>query len=125
MAEAFLNKLAGDRFAAESAGLEAGQLNPLVVAVMKEKGIDISKNKTKRAQDFLDMGKTFDYVVTVCDETSAEKCPIFPGKTIRLHWGFEDPSRFAGTNQEKLDRTRQVRDQIEKCVADFIKKFEP
>ena len=113
MAEAFLNKICGEEFAAQSAGLEPGELNPSVVAVMLEAGFDISNNQTKNVAGFIDAKAQFDYVITVCDETSAERCPIFPGKAQRLHWGFPDPSAFQGTPADKLAKTRQVRDLIE------------
>jgi arsenate reductase len=85
MAEAWLNHLCGERFYAQSAGLEPGSLNPLVVQVMKEAGIDISQNKTKSVFDFFKAGDIFSHVITVCDESSAEKCPVFPGVTNRLY----------------------------------------
>lgn len=120
MAEAYLKHLGGDRFEAESAGIEPGVLNPLVVEVMKEDGIDISANRTKGVFDFLKQGQHFGYVVTVCDETAAERCPVFPGGGTRLHWGFADPSAFRGTRQEKLAQTRAVRDEIRHRVQEFI-----
>ena len=80
MAEAFLNNLAGDRFEAESAGLEPGILNPFVVKAMREADIDISGHKTKDVFEFFKQGKRFDYVITVCDEGSAGKCPFFVAK---------------------------------------------
>src|ERR1051326_8666132 len=110
MAEAYLNQLGGGRCEAESAGLEPGVLNPRVVQVMKEDGIDISRNQTKSVSDMIQRGGLYHYVVTVCDETSAEKCPIFPGVAQRLHWSFEDPSSLTGTEQEKIERTRAIRD---------------
>jgi arsenate reductase len=110
MAEAFLTKTCGDTFEAHSAGIEPGKLNPIVVEAMREIGIDISRNQTKAVADFLQ--QSFDYVVTVCDETSAERCPVFPGVTKRMHWGFPDPSAFQGTREEKLAETRTVRDAI-------------
>src|SRR5574344_130132 len=79
MAETFLNQLGGDKFEAESAGLEPGNLNPIVVDAMKEIGIDISNNKTNSVFDFYKSGKRYHFVFTVCDEASGEKCPIFPG----------------------------------------------
>ena len=112
MAEAFLNEICGDTFEAHSAGLEPGTLNPIVVEAMKEVGLDISRNPTKAVWDMVKAGKTFAYVITVCDETSAERCPIFPGVTERLHWSFKDPSQFKGTHDERLARTREVRDTI-------------
>src|ERR1700739_2991044 len=110
MAEAFLKLYGGDSFEVESAGLEPGTLNPLVVEAMQEIGIDISKNKTKRVFDFIRQSRRFHYVITVCDEASAERCPIFPGVVKRLHWSFEDPSIFQGTKEEKLAKIREIRD---------------
>src|SRR3974377_1305833 len=81
MAEAFLNQICRETFEAQSAGLEPGKLNPVVVEAMKEVGIDISANRTKEVFDMVKGGKTFSYVITVCDEASAERCPIFPGVT--------------------------------------------
>jgi arsenate reductase (thioredoxin) len=112
MAETFLNQICGSEFEAQSAGLEPGKLNPIVVEAMGELGIDISRNPTKAVFDFVKSGQSFAYVITVCDETSAERCPIFPGVTTRLHWGFPDPSSFPGTHEERLAGTRRVRDAI-------------
>jgi arsenate reductase len=120
IAEAFLNNLASDRFDAESAGLEPGKLNPLVVEAMKENGIDISKNLTKDVFDFFKQGKQFDYVITVCDEASGEKCPFFPGMIAKLHWSFPDPGSFEGTQDEKMAKVRNVRDSIKKKIEEFI-----
>jgi len=122
MAEAFLKELGKDHFFAESAGLEAGVLNPLAVEVMKKVGIDISENTTKSAFEFLKQGRLYNYVVTVCDASSGERCPIFPGITKRLHWGFDDPSSLTGSDEEKLEKTRKIRDQIKEAVKDFIKE---
>ena len=121
MAEAFLKQMAGDRFEVESAGLGPGTLNPLAVEVMKEIGIDISQNKTKSAFDFYKQGKRYDYVITVCDESQAARCPVFPGTSQQLHWGFDDPSVFKGSWQEKLEKTRQVRDKIKQKIEEWIK----
>jgi arsenate reductase len=123
MAEAFLNELAGDKFIAESAGLEPGKLNPLVVEVMKEIGIDISNNKTKSAFNLFKQGRMFHFVITVCDAASAERCPLFPGVTKRLGWSFEDPASFTGTQEDKLARTRIVRDRIKLTVENFINEY--
>ncbi len=112
MAEALLNEVCGEEFQAYSAGLEPGKLNPIVVKAMGELGIDISRNETKAVFDMVKSGKSFAYVITVCDEASAERCPIFPGVTSRLHWSFTDPSSFRGTEEERLARTREVRDSI-------------
>jgi arsenate reductase len=120
MAEAYLNHFGAGRFAAESAGLEPGGLNPRVVQVMKEDGIDIARNQTKSVSEMIRRGGLYRYVVTVCDETSAEKCPIFPGAAERLHWGFADPSSLTGSEAEKLDRTRAIRDEIKDKVKSWI-----
>jgi arsenate reductase (thioredoxin) len=123
MAEAFLKKYGGDYFDAESAGLEPGSLNPLVVEAMQEIGIDISKNKTKSAFDFFKQGKLFKYLVTVCDEASAERCPIYPGLRARMHWSFKDPSALEGTKEEKLAQLRIIRDSIKERVIEFIEEM--
>ena len=112
MAQAFLNLICPDYFEAHSAGLEPGALNPLAVQAMKEIGIDISQKKTQSVFDVFKSGQFFPYVITVCDESSAERCPIFPGVTKRLHWSFPDPAALTGSHQERLDGVRKIRDQI-------------
>ncbi|MFA5430684.1 MAG: arsenate reductase ArsC [Candidatus Omnitrophota bacterium] len=124
MAEAFLKKYGRDRFEVESAGLEPGKLNPVVVEAMKEVGIDISQNKTKSVFDVYKQGKQYDYVVAVCDESQSGACPAFPGRGERLHWGFDDPASFQGSHDEKLERTREVRDKIRVTLEEWVKKFE-
>ncbi len=120
IAEAFLNKLAGDRFIAESAGIEAGVLNPFVVESMKESGIDISGNKTKSVFDFYKQGRMFSYVITVCEKEAADRCPIFLGVTKRIQWFFNDPAKAMGTREEKLKYTSVIRDEIKAAVEKFI-----
>ncbi len=122
MAAALMNKTCGKFFEAESAGLEPGQLNPHVVKVLMDAGIDISKNQTQRVFDLWKSGRRFQYVITVCSEAEAEGCPIFPGVTTRLHWPFPDPSKFTGTEAEKLEQTRRVMDQIEARVDSFCEE---
>lgn len=117
MAEAFLNAVGAGRYEAESAGLEPGTLNPLVVEAMLEVGIDISQAKTKSVADMLARGPAFDTVVTVCDEASAERCPVFPGVGERLHWGFPDPSVLTGSHDDRLAAVRTIRDQIRDTIA--------
>jgi arsenate reductase (thioredoxin) len=120
MAEAFVNSLSGGQVVAQSAGLTPGTLNPVVVEVMEEEGIDISKNRTKGVDGFIKSGDLFDFVITVCDETSAERCPNFPGNAKRLHWGFEDPSAINGSAEDKLNRTRVIRNQIKAKVVQWL-----
>jgi arsenate reductase len=123
MAEAWLNHFCGQRFEAESAGLSPGTLNPLAVKVMQEVGIDISHKKTQTVFDLFKASKIYSYVVTVCDETSAEKCPIFPGVTKRLHWNFPDPSVLTGTPEEKLAKTRDIRDLIKTKIENWCQEL--
>jgi arsenate reductase len=125
MAEAWLNHICGDHFEAQSAGLEPGTLNPLAVQVMSEVGIDISKKQTQEVFDVFKSGQLFAYVVTVCDESSAEKCPIFPGVTKRLHWSFPDPSRVSGSAEEKLEKVREIRDQIRAKIEEWCEEVCP
>ncbi len=119
MAEAWVNHLCNDQFVAESAGLEPGTLNPLAVKVMAEEGIDISQNPTRSVFDVAKSSRLFAHVVTVCDEASGERCPIFPGVTQRLHWGFPDPSQVRGTEEEKLQEVRRIRDTIRAKIEDW------
>lgn len=121
MAEAFLNLYAGDEFYAESAGLEPGILNPIVVEAMSELGIDISGNQTNAIWDYYKQGRIYQYVITVCDPSIEKLCPIFPGITKRLNWPFEDPASFTGSHNEKLASTRLVRDSIKSEIENFIK----
>jgi len=122
MAEAWLNHLCGDFFEAQSAGLEPGTLNPLVVEVMKEEGIDLSHKKTQAVFDLFKKGEQFSYVITVCDEASAERCPIFPGLAQRLHWSFPDPSKANGSDKEKLEQIRPIRDAIKEKIENWCVK---
>lgn len=120
MAEELLRKIAGDRFDVESAGLEPGTLNPYAVAALREEGIDISGKETVSAFELLKQGRYYTYVITVCDETSAETCPIFPGCRERFHWSFPDPSKFTGTDEEIMTRVREVRDQIRDKITEWV-----
>jgi arsenate reductase len=122
MAEAYLNHLGAGLFEAESAGLEPGTLNPLAVEAMKEEGIDISGNRTKDVLEFLRQGRRYAFIITVCDETAAARCPVFPGPGTRLHWGFADPGALTGSLEERLAATRIIRDLIRKEVEAFLSK---
>ena len=114
MAEAFLNKLGGDKFIAESAGLEPGKLNPYVVSAMQQIGIDISRNITKSI--FSVQNKKYDYIIAVCDKEAADKCPNLLNRAKKLHWEFEDPSSFIGNDEEKLIFACQIRDEIKAMI---------
>lgn len=122
MAEELLRKIGGDRFEIESAGIEPGTLNPVVIEALKEEGIDITGKPTKAVFDLLKAGKHYHYVITVCDETSAERCPIFPGVHQRIHWSFTDPSKFQGTFEEKLVKVRAVREEIRLQIQNWVLK---
>lgn len=122
MAEAFLRKFAGDHFDVYSAGLDPDIVNPLTIQVMEEIGVDMTGHYSKSVREYL--GKEhFGYLITVCDH--AEKnCPTtFLGIGKRLHWSFEDPAAFQGTDQEQLQKFREVRDLIEVRIQDWLKEI--
>ncbi len=123
MAEAFLKKLAGDRFEAFSAGYELQEIAPQVQKVMAEAGLDLREQRSKSLKDF--MGKmTVDYLIIVCQKTE-ENCPItFPGFGHRLYWPFEDPVPFVGSEEAKLAKFREVRDQIEARIKLWLRESE-
>ena len=113
MAEGLLRHLAGDRFEVVSAGTEATQVRPLAVLAMTEIGVDISGQESETLDRYLD--EPFDYVITVCDDAN-EACPFFPGASARLHWSLEDPSRTAGSEEERLAVFRRVRDELRRRI---------
>jgi arsenate reductase len=121
IAEAFLKDLAGDKIHVESAGLAPKPINPLVVEVMQELGYDLSRATSDSVFDFFKEGRLYDYVITVCDDTAAGQCPVFPGITKRFHWPFPDPEQLAGTRAEKLTELRKIRDQVREKVSDWIR----
>jgi arsenate reductase len=119
MAEAFLRKYSEDEFEAYSAGLEPKGINPYTKRVMEEAGVSLSGQYSKHVKEY--MGKVhFGYLITLCHE--AEKnCPtVFPGVGQRLHWSFEDPSAFVGSDDEKLAKFREVRDQIDQRIQSWL-----
>jgi len=124
MAEEYLRKFASDRFEVESAGLEPGTINPLVVEVLKEEGIDITGKKTNSVFEFYKEGRRYHFVITVCSKEASERCPIFPGigPIQRLHWPFDDPSQVTGTHEEKLSKVRAIRDQIKDKILGFVQE---
>ena len=123
IAAALLNKICPNYFEAHSAGLEPGVLNPLAVEAMKEVGIDISHNKTQAVFDVWKSARhIFTYVITVCSESEAKGCPIFPGVTTRLHWSFPDPAKFTGSDEERLRQTRSVVNQISGKIDSFCEE---
>ena len=119
MAEAFLRKYGEDEFEAYSAGLEPKGINPYTKRVMEEVGVSLSGQYSKHVKEY--MGKIhFAYVITLCHEAE-ENCPTtFPGITQRLHWSFGDPSAFVGSDDEKLAKFREVRDQIDQRIKAWL-----
>lgn len=117
MAEGFLRHLAGDRFEVASAGTEATGVHPLAVRAMGEVGIDLSTHVSKILGALPD--RSWDYVITVCDSAN-ERCPLFPGSTTRLHWSFDDPSAALGTEAERLETFRRVRDGIRLRLREWL-----
>jgi len=113
MAEAYLNLLGKGLFEADK----------LAVDAMKEDGIDISKNKIDDVADFFKERRFYGYIITVCDASKAQKCPIFPGVPKRIHWNIEDPASFKGSYDEKLEKTKKVRDEIKEKVMKFIEEI--
>ena len=123
MAEEYLRYYGGELFEVESAGLEPGTLNPYVVEVLKEDGIDISGKQTRKVWDLYKAGNIYSYVITVCSRETEEKCPIFPGVTHRINWPFPDPGKFTGNEEEILYKTREVRDVIKEMILQFVESY--
>ncbi len=117
MAEGFLRALAGERFEVASAGTEATRVHSLAIQVMDEVGIDLRGHTSKTVDKFV--RERWDYVITVCDAAS-ERCPVFPARTTRLHWSFDDPSAASGAEGERLKVFRRVRDQISTRIRDWL-----
>jgi arsenate reductase len=120
MAEAFLRKYAGDRFEVYSAGLDPAPIHPYVYKVMAEEDIEMEGHTSKGIQQFLNK-MHFGYLITVCAKAEA-KCPIFPGVGERIYWPIEDPVPFEGTEQEKLEKFREARDQIKQHILDWLEE---
>jgi arsenate reductase len=110
MAEGLLQDLAGTKFDVFSAGSKPSIVNPFAIQAMRERGIDISGQRSKHLNEFI--LQPFDYVITVCDN-AAKICPIFPGRAQRIHWSFADPAIVSGGAEDKLNAFRQTRDAIE------------
>lgn len=125
MAAALLKDACSRCFNAESAGIEPGDLNPLAVASMRELGIDISQNATQSVFDLFKAGRLYSFVITVCDEVTAERCPIFPGISKRLHWSIPDPSRLEGSWESRLAAIRSIRTTIAEKIEEFCQTERP
>ena len=124
MAEAFLNEMAGDRFHSESAGFKPTRINSLVAEAMGEVGIDLSQKKTQNVFKLYRDGNLYDYVITVCEESTENKCPLFPGVTRRLNWPFNNPEAFVGNHEEKLNQVRRLREEIKARIEAWLKELD-
>jgi len=121
IAEAYLEMLGNGEYEVSSAGFDpAESVNPLVVEVMQEQGIDLSNHKPQKAFDLIKRGELFSYVITVCDKEIDLLCPVFPGITRRENWPFPDPEKVTGTSAEKLDKVRAIRDSIKSRIVEFF-----
>jgi len=118
MAEGLLRHMGNERFEVWSAGTHPSHLNPLAVRAMRELGVDISAHRSKSVDEF--HGQEFDYVITVCDQAK-ENFPVFPGRTERIHWSFDDPAAAEGSEMERLAVFRRVRDEIRERLKEFLK----
>ncbi len=117
MAEGLLRERAGDKMDVFSAGTHPSVVNPLAIQAMQERGIDISHHRSKSVNEFLN--SPFDFVITVCDN-AAERCPIFPGPAKRIHWSFPDPAAAQGSEEQRLQVFRNVRDSIETQLREWL-----
>jgi arsenate reductase (thioredoxin) len=117
MAEGLLRHDAGAKFEVASAGVAPSHVRPEAIAVMNELGIDITTHRSKSIDEFA--GQEFNYVITVCDNAN-EQCPVFPGKTKRIHWSFEDPAAAEGDEPQRLSAFRKVRQEIRERLREFV-----
>jgi len=123
MAEAYLRRLGGGRFEVTSAGFEPRPINPLVVDAMLEEGFDLSRVQAHSVFDLYTEGRLFDYVIAVCDEATSQRCPVFPGVTKRLNWPFPDPALSEGSDAQRLQGVRAIRDSIRGRIKDWLKEL--
>jgi len=123
MVEEYLRAFGGDLFEVMSAGIEPGTLNPLVVELLKEEGIEIAGKATRSVFDLHSAGERFDYVIAVCDAEAAERCPIFPAEEARLHWPFPDPSGLSGSPEERRAAVRTIGNEIKERVRQFVQRY--
>lgn len=118
MAEAFLRKYGSDRYIVYSAGLKPSRVHPMTIRVMEELGYDMSDHRSKHVKEYI--GKIrFGYVITVCGHAD-KNCPFIPGVGTRLHWPFDDPAAAEGSEEERLKKFRQVRDEIKNKIMDWV-----
>ena len=123
IAETLINDLGKGYFVAESAGIEKGSLNPYVVKAMKEQGYDISKNETNSVFEFFKEGRSYTFVVKVCDQINGQKCPVFPHALKEFYWNIPDPSDLTGCEEEILTEVRTIIAMIKEKVISFIDEY--
>ena len=116
MAEGLMRHLRNEEFEVFSAGSDPKGMNPLAVEVMKEIGIDISRQRSKHLDEYGE--EVFDYIVTLCDD-AAKTCPLFPGEGTRMHEGFSDPAAAEGSREERLAAFRKVSDELKEYILSF------
>ncbi len=121
MAEVFLRRITFNRVEVFSAGVKPAPMHPMTVRVMKELGIDMTKNRSKSVNEFYH--DRFDYVVTIHDE-ARKKSPAFQGSHTKIHKSLEDPADVKGSDSEKLDAFRTARDQIKEWLTDFAERYQ-
>jgi arsenate reductase len=121
MAEALLKKRAGAQFDAYSAGMEPKEIHPLTIRVMSEVGIDLSGHRSKALRQFLGR-QLFGFVIFVCKRPETTCPTTWPGAFNPMEWPFEDPAVCEGSEEERLQKFRAVRDQIDKKIADWLKE---
>lgn len=123
IAEELLTKLYGDYFTVKSAGYEPSFINPYVAKVLLKRDIDISKKQTQSVFDLYKNGEFFNYIITVCNESENERCPIFPGVKEIIHWSFNDPSMFSGSDEDKYIKIENLINDIEQKINEWVKTF--
>ena len=123
MAEEFLKQLGKDKFEVESAGYEPTEINPLVIQAMKEEGIDLTGKRTQSVFNLFKAHKLYNYIITVCNREKEPDCPVFPGQIRKIQWELENPEDFKGTEKEKMEMVRELRDKIKYIVQRFIDEY--
>jgi len=124
MAQAWMNRICPEMFEAQSAGITPHrEMNPLVIRAMLEMGIDLSGASPRSVYDVYKSGEVFSYIITVCDQSSAEKCPVFLGLVKQIHWSFPDCSGLVGTEEEKLSAIRKIRDDIRDRITAWCEEM--
>jgi arsenate reductase len=120
IAEAIMNKKYGDRFFAESAGLNQGEIHPLTIRIMEDYGLDISGNNVDSVFDFYKEGRVYSYVITVCSRDNEKQCPVFPGIRRRFNWDLENPEDYTGSEEENFHKAIKLRDEIERRIDELV-----